>query len=176
MRLCRQAVVFIKKPFRSQLSSSILKTFESKFDTFHQDLETLATTIREEVSLAFNQVQQTEATEIAKFRALAKKFSDLSTRDLGEARARKRKKKELLFLIACLVYNNERAWKQVRKQGNTNWICHDEEYKQWTQEKMSSTLWCTGILGAGKTVLSANIVEDLSLHLQQSYSRSLSLL
>ena len=35
-------------------------------------------------------------------------------------------------------------------------------YKQWRQEQQhSSTLWCTGILGSGKTVLAANVVEDV---------------
>ena len=163
VRLCQQAVVFLKKPFWSQLSSSILKPFESEFGSFHQDLESLASAIREEVSLASNQAQQNEATKMSRFREFAKKFSDTSIRDFGEARTWKRKKEELLFLNACSVYNHERSWKQARKRGNTSWICHDDGYKQWKQAKVSGTLWCTGILGSGKTVLSANVVEDLNL-------------
>ena len=163
VRLCKHAVVFLQKPFWSQLSSSILKPFESEFDRFHQELANLASTIREEVSLASNQAQQNEATEMSRFRAFAKKFSDVLTQDLEEARKRKREGAELLFLNACSVYNHEKSWKQARKRGNTRWICHDEGYKQWKQEELSSTLWCTGILGSGKTVLSANVVEDLKI-------------
>ena len=163
VHLCKQAVLFLNKPFWSQLSSSVLKPFESEFGRFHQDLESLASCIREEFSLASNHAQQNETAEMSKFRALAKKFSDLSTRDLEEARIRKRKKAELQFLNACSVYDHEKSWKQARKRGNANWICHDEGYKQWKQEKMSSTLWCTGMLGSGKTVLSANVVEDLRI-------------
>ncbi|MCJ1269568.1 hypothetical protein MMC22_009460 [Lobaria immixta] len=162
--LCKQAVIFLKKPFLSQLSSSLLRPFESEFGVFHQDLESLASGIREEVSLASNQAQQDEATQMSKFRAFTlKKLSDTSTRDLGETRTWKRKKAELLFLNACSVYDYEKSWKQARKRGNTHWICHDEGYKLWKQEKVSSTLWCTGILGSGKTVLSANVVEDLTI-------------
>ena len=163
VHLCKQAVLFLKKQFWSQLLSSISKPFESEFGGFHQDLENLASDIRDEVSLASNQVQQKEAAEMSKFRVLGKKFADTSAQDLEEARKKKRKKAELLFLNACSVYNHENNWKQARKHGNTNWICHEEEYKQWKQETKSSTLWCTGILGSGKTVLSANVVEDLKI-------------
>lgn len=145
---------FVNKPFWSQVSFSVLNSFESEFGSVRQDLENLASAIREEVSLASHQAQRDEAREMSRFRAFAKKFSDISTRDLEVARTWKRKKAQLQFLNACSVYNDEKAWKQARKQGNTNWICHDEKYKQWKREKVSSTLWCTGILGSGKTVLS----------------------
>ena len=164
VRLCKQAVVFLKKPFWSQLSSSILKPFESEFGNFHQDLENLASSIREEISLASNQAQQDEAKEMSKFRAFAMdKLSGISTKDLEEAKEWKRKNAEFLFLSACSVYNHEESWKQARKRGNTNWICYDEGYNRWKQESLSSTLWCTGILGSGKTVLSANVVENLKI-------------
>ena len=39
VRLCKQAVVFMKKLFRSQLSSSIFKPFESEFGIFQRDLD-----------------------------------------------------------------------------------------------------------------------------------------
>ena len=164
VHLCKQAVVFLKKPFWSQLSSSILKPFDSEFGSFHRDLEDWASAIREELSLASNQAQQNEATEMSKFRAFAtRKLLDTSTQDLGKTRAWKRKKAELLFLNACSNYDHEKSWKRARKQGNTTWICYDAKYKQWKNQKVSSTLWCTGILGSGKTVLSANVVEDLKI-------------
>ena len=163
VRLCKQAVLFLKKPFWSQLSSSILKPFESEFGRYQRDLDMLANTIREEVLLASSQAQQNEAKHMSRFRALSKTLSDNSARDLADARTRKRKKAALRFLNTCSVYNHEKSWKQARKQGNSDWICHDEGYKEWKQAKISGTLWCTGILGSGKTVLSANLVEDLRI-------------
>ena len=85
VRLGKHAVLFLKKPFWSQLSSSIANSFEAEFVVLHQDLDNWASVIREEVSLASNQVQQNEAKEMSKFREFTKKFSDISTRDLGEA-------------------------------------------------------------------------------------------
>ena len=163
VRLCKQAVLFLKKPFLSQVSSSIFKPFESEFGNFHQDLEILAGCIREEISLASKQEQHNEAAEMSRVRAVAKKLTDTSTRDLGEARRWERKKAEFLFLNSCSVYDYEKSWRQARKRGNSNWIFSDHGYKRWKQEEVASTLWCTGILGSGKTVLSANVVEDLKI-------------
>ena len=87
------------------------------------------------------------------------------TRDLEKSRVWKTRKSELQFLNALFIYNHETAWKQARKQGNVNWLDDEENYKQWRQDLVSSTLWCTGILGSGKAVLSANLVEDLKLNM-----------
>lgn len=110
VHLFKQTVVFLKKPFWSQLSSSTLKPFDSEFGHFHRDLENLASAIREELSLASNQAQQNEATKMLKFRAFTtRKLLDTSTRDLGKTRAWKRKKAELLFLNACSKYDHEKS-------------------------------------------------------------------
>lgn len=160
VHLCKQAVLFLKKPFWSQLSFSILKPFESEFGSLQLNLESLANAIREEVLLASNQAQQKETKEMSRFRGF---FSGTSTQDIAKARTWKRKEAELHFLNALSIYNHENSWKQARKRGYTSWICHDEEYKQWKLNKVSSLLWCTGKLGSGKTVLSANVVEDLRM-------------
>lgn len=163
IELCRQAVLFIRKPFFSQFSSSVLKPFQSEFGHFESKFVRLATTIREEASLASKQAQSEETKENSRFRALAVKFSDNVAQELQEARKLKSRKAKSQFLDACSTYNHQTAWKQARKAGTTSWIYNKEEYKQWRQEPVSSVLWCTGILGSGKTVLSANVVENLML-------------
>ena len=163
VKLCRQAVLFIRKPFFSQLSSSVLKPFQSEFGHFENDLARLATTIREEASLASKQAQSDEIKESSRFRALAVKFSDKAAQELQEVRRLKSRKAKSQFLDGCSTYNHQTAWKQARKAGTTSWIYQKEEYKQWRQEAASNILWCTGILGSGKTVLSANVVENLML-------------
>lgn len=96
---------------------------------------------------------------MSRFRAFTRKCS---SQEIEKARARTKKEAELRFLDDLSVYNHEKNWKQARKRGNTKWIFNDEGYRQWKEEKKSSLLWCTGILGSGKTAfLSANVVEDL---------------
>ena len=160
VKLCKQAILFIRKPFFSQLSSSILKPFTSEFSSFSADLMRLATAIRGEISLASLQVQKDEFEANATFRAVTSRFS---TKEMQRNKERKNKKIKFKLLDACSTYNHQIAWKQAKKLGRTGWIFEQDMYKQWRHEQqLSSTLWCTGILGSGKTVLAANVVEDVT--------------
>lgn len=151
VQLCRQAVLFLNKSFLEQISSSVINTFESVFGGFKQTLERLANDIRDEVSLAASQAQNNDAKKNSAFLSL--KAKEDKTLRLRKALSK--------FLNACSLYNHHTAWKQARKRGNTNWIFCNEAYKQWKKGTASSTIWCTGILGSGKTVLSANVIDEL---------------
>lgn len=167
VRLCKQAVLFTKKPFWSQLSFPISEPFESEFGGFQRDLEHLAGAVRKELLVASIQPQQNETIEMSRSPALSKRFSDDSTQYVTKTKTWKEKMANMVhFLNTCSVYNHEKSWKQELKRGTTNWICHDERYRQWKQEKVSSTLWCTGGPGSGKTVFSAGVVEDLIISSQ----------
>ena len=54
------------------------------------------------------------------------------------------------------------------QQGTTTWIYGQDEYNAWKRSTLPENLWITGILGSGKTVLLANVVEDLTLALPAS--------
>lgn len=41
------------------------------------------------------------------------------------------------------------------------WLSQTEEYRDWLEDSRSSFFWCSGILGAGKTVLTAAIIDDI---------------
>jgi hypothetical protein len=160
VELCKQAVLFIRKPFISQLSSSVMKPFQTEFGHFEVDLAKLANTIREEASLTSQQEQSIETKENSTFRAFAAKFSEKVSHELQEAKKLKSRKAKSQLLDACSTYNHQTAWNQARKAGTTSWIYHEEAYKQWAKDPTTSILWCTGILGTGKTVISANVVEN----------------
>ena len=155
--------MFLKKLFLSQLSSSLTKPFESEFGSFKKDLESLATAIRDELSLTSKQIQIDEVNENSRFRMLTAKFSDSAMKELREMKKWREEQRISRFWKLCSTYDYQRAWKQARKYGTTTWLFSMEAYKQWKTENSSSTIWCTGILGSGKTVLSANVVEDLML-------------
>lgn len=155
--LCKHTVQFLNKSFLSQLSASVRKPFQSDFGHFQQDLDMLANSIREEASLASKQAQQQEAKENSKHRTLAARSS--------QQHVEWRRQKILLkFLDACSTYDHRTAWKQVRKNGHTSWLYHENVYKSWKQGTSSSTFWCTGKLGSGTSVLAANVVDDLVLN------------
>jgi len=157
VKLCKHSVLFLDKSFLSQFSVSVRKPFQSEFGDFQQDLDRLAVTIREEVFLASNHAQQQEIKENSRHRALVAR----SSKQHSEWR---RQKRVLEFLNACSTYDHRAAWKQARKRGNVAWLYQEEVYQKWKQEPIACTLHCYGKLGSGKSVLAANIVDDVFLN------------
>ena len=111
VKLCKQAVLFIRRPLFSQISSSILKPFASEFDGFRTDLKRLAIAIRDEVFLASEQDKK-EAN--ATLHAVTSTFS---TKELQKYRERKNEKAMFKLLDACSTYDYQIAWKQAKKKG-----------------------------------------------------------
>ena len=161
VNLCKQVILFTRKSFVSQIPS-FLKSFTSEFSRFIDDLDRLAVSLREEVSLASSQLQRDEADQGSNFRTLATKFfSDSAALERKKCKGEKAKSR---LLDACSTYNYQTAWKQAKKKGSTNWLFEKDEYKAWRSgQSLSRALWCTGILGSGKTVLCANVVDDIVL-------------
>ena len=161
INVCKEAVLFTRKCFVSQIPF-LIKSFKSVFGRFGDDLDRLAVAVREEVTLASNQLQRDEADKSSHFRTLATQF--FSENAALERKKRKSEKAKSRLLDACSTYNHQTAWKQARKRGNTNWLFEKDEYTAWRREQtVSNALWCTGILGSGKTVLCANIVDNIML-------------
>ena len=89
--------------------------------------------------------------------------SDISTADVRYRRALAYKISALDF---CSVFDHETIWKQTRKIGNTALAKNNSIYQQWKEHGESSTIVITGKLGSGKSVLLANMVDDLNLFAQ----------
>lgn len=78
-------------------------------------------------------------------------------------RIRKRAKARAKWLDACTNYDYERQRNLIRRSGNTDFFLDDPSYRNWRSESGPSTLICEGKLGSGKSVLMANMVDDLVL-------------
>ncbi|KAJ6528107.1 ankyrin repeat-containing domain protein [Mycena capillaripes] len=55
---------------------------------------------------------------------------------------------------------------RVRQAGTGGWLLADPLFKEW-ESGSGATLWCSGIPGAGKTVLASMVVENLRLKHEQ---------
>jgi DNA replication protein DnaC len=75
-------------------------------------------------------------------------------------------KTNLQVLDLCSVYDYETTWKQTRKVGNATLFNRTAEYQAWKGRADSCTLIYTGKLGSGKSVLLANIIDNLNLHIR----------
>lgn len=79
-------------------------------------------------------------------------------------RRRRRTRDRVNWLDACGDYDYERQRNLTRRSGNTEYFLHDPSYLKWRDWSGPTTLICEGKLGSGKSVLMANMVDDLLLH------------
>ncbi|EUC46760.1 hypothetical protein COCMIDRAFT_35627 [Bipolaris oryzae ATCC 44560] len=146
VKLCHYLFKYEQKPsvwqFTSSLNDTHLKTIQS-------DLDKWANSIKEEVHLI-------EAQENSRFRAFT-----LETLKSGALQRIQETKMRILNF--CSKYDHETAWKQTRKLGNSSFHTQNAEYQEWKTSLLPGTLMFTGKLGSGKSVLPANIVDDLNL-------------
>jgi type II secretory pathway predicted ATPase ExeA len=144
--LCRHLFTFTDKPtfqqFTSALNDSDLKAFET-------DLHRWASSIKEEVNLI-------EFQENSRVRALSTKLSKSAAHQQKLATNQR-------VLDFCSTYNHETTWKQTRKVGSSALFASLSEYQEWKDSSRSCTLLVIGKLGSGKSVLLANIVDDLNI-------------
>ena len=144
--LCRYLFKFGQKSTLQQFASSLS---DAHLKTFQTDLEKWASSIREQMNVS-------EAQESSGFRAL--------TRDMfTSASHQQRNATRMRVLDFCSTYDYETAWKQIRKAGNASFHTRQAEYREWRDGSNTSTLLYAGKLGSGKSVLLANIVDDLNL-------------
>jgi Cdc6-like AAA superfamily ATPase len=135
-----------------------MRSFDSEFGSHVKKLDTLGMEIKESVMVLSAKTQQDEVRENSLFRSLL-----LSKLDKNEE-ARRKLAVKLSILDKCSTYDFESSWRQMRKKGNSSWIFDTPEYISWRDIPCvggNRTLLCLGKLGSGKTVLAANVVQDL---------------
>jgi hypothetical protein len=86
----------------------------------------------------------------------------LTTRGTRLLQHQDRHRKRFRLLDRCSKFQDQSAWKQLRKKGASSLISDCKEYDLWIQRSGSSTLVFTGKVGAAKSVLMASIVNDLN--------------
>lgn len=153
VRLCHRLLKFTQKSTIGQIASSLS---DSDLKTFLSELDLWSNTIKEDVSVLTAKRIEEEAQENFRFRALWKKSSESVPRQ-QKLETNKR------VLESCSMYEYETTWKQTRKAGNATLFSGNAEYQDWKSRTDSCTLVYTGKLGSGKSVLLANIVDDLNL-------------
>ncbi|KAF2675922.1 hypothetical protein K458DRAFT_447792 [Lentithecium fluviatile CBS 122367] len=154
--LCHHLFKLTKKPTFRQVTSTLN---DSDLKTFQTELDRWANSIKEEIVLI-------EAQESSRFRALSSKLSKSAVYQQKLAT-------NLRVLDFCSKYDHETTWKQTRKVGKAALFAPLAEYQAWKDYSSSCTLLYTGKLGSGKSVLLANIVDDLNIHAKNDTITSL---
>jgi ankyrin repeat protein len=160
VRLCHHILKFTQKSTVMQFTSTLTT---SSLDSFQPELEIWATAIKEEVNILMAKTSEDEADKNSKFRDWSLSFRTLESHQKQLAATRR-------VLDLCSRYDYQVKWKQTRKIGNTTVFQSDDKYQSWKELQGSATLIYTGRLGSGKSVLMANIVDDLNLNVQNNNS------
>ena len=168
INLCKRIVLFVRRPLIPQALNALRKPFESEFGPFRTEFTRLGDAIRDEISLAAKQQQNRDSVDAANerkenslFRLSALHFRHGTVAQLAEAKQWRMRHNKSVLLNKCSRYNHETALNQARRHGYIAWIFLTEEYQSWKSSDASTTLLCSGIMGCGKTVLCASVVENL---------------
>ncbi|OQE31901.1 hypothetical protein PENSTE_c001G06158 [Penicillium steckii] len=153
VHMCHDVLNFAKKSNLRKLSATL---FDSNLEKYHSDLKSLGLSIRDEVEVLMAETIHDEAQANSHLRDISAKF-------FGFASNHKRLQARQRILEFCSSYDPTTVWKQVRKSGNASSFQKTPEYQFWKAQDISSTLIFTGKLGSGKSVLLANIVDDLHI-------------
>ncbi|KAL4801774.1 hypothetical protein BDV18DRAFT_164585 [Aspergillus unguis] len=154
VQLCHHVLRLSRKSALGQWASTLN---DSTINSFQTGLELWATSIKEEVNALMAQRLAMESHERTWFKSQIGRRSDQETHS-NKVRTKQR------ILDACSTYDHESAWKQIRKLGNVSLLKDSDVYRTWRGHVQPCTLVCAGKLGSGKSVLLANIVDDLYLH------------
>lgn len=153
VNICQHFVEFSKKSKFFQLTTSV---FDTQLRQLETELGQYAAYIKQDVESLNTNTIVYESRENSRIRALIDRKHH--TRE-----DQQKLKRRSDYLSACTDYDHETPWKQARKRGNTTWFATEQAYLEFKSCETSSILVLSGKLGSGKTVLAANVVDDLIL-------------
>ncbi|KAG9563865.1 hypothetical protein KCU71_g6443, partial [Aureobasidium melanogenum] len=176
VRCCEQAVMMLRRTGYIQLLKSVTSSFNSDFDTIMMQIEQSSEEVKETIHLVEATLDTGERQDQRKEREAAEKYrlssiiyrkerqKDEANR-LAQKQLEKRRIRQASKLEKFCSYNHKVAYWKARTQrhGSTGqWLTQTSDFKRWITGDGPSMFWFTGILGSGKTVMTAFVVEQLS--------------
>ncbi|KAF2971321.1 hypothetical protein GQX73_g2286 [Xylaria multiplex] len=153
VEICHYFVRFSNKSRISQITSSL---DDSKLKSAEEDINRWAQFIRDEADFLQAETTEREARQNEDFR----EWAAVTNRSAIHCQ-KVEKRIHRLSLFSSFDY--ETPWKQIRKRGSASSPLNSTSYKEWKAEKRPCTILMTGKMGWGKSVIMANIVDDLDL-------------
>ena len=150
VRLCQELYSLSQTNTMGQLWTAFSE------ESYQKQLEQWSQAIQTEVYLETVKLAKEESKKSIAFRSSSQKHMALQ-------RQQQRRDLRQRILDACSQHNYRTIWKQTRKLGNTMLFAKATGYQNWISTASSCTLLYSGKLGSGKSVLLANIVDDLYL-------------
>ncbi|KAH7183897.1 hypothetical protein BKA60DRAFT_670559 [Fusarium oxysporum] len=152
VRICHDLLKLTQKSMFAQLVSFMTET---DMRSYQSDFDLWANAIKEEMNLLMAQQLQEQSRHLA----FIYKTSEAEP-------YRKKLEDRHRILGSCSTYDSQTTWKEIRRCGNTSWFTQQREYQDWKGRSESCTLFYSGKLGSGKSIVLANMVDDLYIHRQ----------
>ena len=158
--LCKAVVYFLRKNPALQLATVAVRPFAtSKFLDYRTKLEAQMQEIRDKAFMASVTLQREVSIDVGLLRTIASKVSDSQAQELEMKNQIRANRARALFLESVSVYDYQYDLRQAIGQGRASWAFAHNAYKSWVS--VGGMLWCCGIVGSGKSVLSASIIHSI---------------
>ncbi|KAJ5937238.1 hypothetical protein N7454_004893 [Penicillium verhagenii] len=175
IRMCMKIVEVSRRQTVTQMISSLFSPFESDFGPFLTLLQKSEKDIEREIQFASQKsnqdaikLQEYDRKRNARFRVDFQRATRRQEDQANEWRIAKlaRDSARLRSLIRknLSTIDHLKPWKQANKQrvsGTAEWLCKDEAFSEWKSSSTNAIFWCSGKIGVGKTVISANVISKL---------------
>jgi hypothetical protein len=162
LTFCRRIVAISNKSAVLQWTSTVSSSLTSEFKSVETNLGIWSTLIEQLVNRLNTEMNLGTGRAVERANHVLSRW--ISKEHRQKKGASVRTKKRILDLLCPEQREFEHNWRHERRKGNTNWILRTQEFGSWRDSTQSSVLWVTGSLGSGKTVLMANLVDHLSVH------------
>ncbi|KAJ5611805.1 hypothetical protein N7528_008910 [Penicillium herquei] len=176
--ICVKIVEVSRRTIAKQIISSVLSPFESDFEPFLDRLKIAIKDITLQASLASKQADdeakkllEYESKENASFRPSAFAFFRKAAAQAEETREwqlnhTKRETSSLKIEIRQNLSSVDHIepWKRFLKRRvrlTAEWLTQEPAFVDWKGSPGTATLWCSGTMGMGKTVLMSNVISQL---------------
>lgn len=147
--------VMVKHTEKSPLGRFVHSLNESVLTDFQADMKEQERAVQQEVTL----LTAREIRENGQISATLRSLVSGQTQRAQKQQAAAMKRAVLDF---CSSYDYEQAWRTIRKAGIAT--VQRGDFLRWREDQRSATLLVVGKLGYGKSVLLANIIDDLHLN------------
>ncbi|KAI9786684.1 MAG: hypothetical protein M1839_006235 [Geoglossum umbratile] len=170
VRLCQKAIEVGQRHGLQQFTIALWRPFETEFGSLETELQRQSKEVKEEMSLASKQAAEYERQlQIAERRKSSQFRKQAHLQHLEECKWRlqidqsKSRSRRNRLLKKLSNYNYMSSFKSARKKrhwATTLWLPDTDEYRNWLGSELP-LFWCSGLLGTGKTVLTAGVIDDL---------------
>ncbi|KAF8248446.1 hypothetical protein K440DRAFT_660785 [Wilcoxina mikolae CBS 423.85] len=175
---CIDALKFFKTDGLRQFQKTLWRPFKLQFSDIERRLQEQSENIDRELAIASEIAACRERQVASLYRHQGHQHRELQLKHWEQSREwrvqqdfrqEKERRKRLLDKISDYdhTYSFLRA-RSLRHEGTGQWVAETAEFQGWYQETCSSGLWCHGIPGSGKTIMTTGIIDYIFSHRQQS--------